>query len=83
MKKSYPTWAVPRTHTIGLDYRVVRARLGAQAATAKLTKEQLARRGKKRQRQWMKKTTPEQRSEWARLAGIEGARKRWGYEEAA
>ena len=45
MKKSYPTWLVPRTHTIGLDYKTVRARLGAQAVNSKLTEKQLARRG--------------------------------------
>jgi hypothetical protein len=73
VKKSYPTWLVPRTHTVGLDYKTVRSRLGAQVANAKLTEEQMRKRSQALHAAMMEKTTPEQRSEWAQKAALVAA----------
>lgn len=73
-----PTWAVPRLSSVPVPFKTARARLGAQAANAKLTPLKRVKRAKNMHSAWMKATTPEQRREWARVAGRAGAAKRWG-----
>lgn len=82
MRKAMPRWALPRTDSVGLDYRQVRARLGAQAVNANLTEQEIKTRGRELHAAWMEKTTAEQRREWARAAGAAGARSRWGSRRA-
>lgn len=73
MKRSYPTWAIPRLGSAVHDVITARARLGGQAKAAKMTDEERTRAAKKANKARNRALTPEQRSELARIAG----RHRW------
>lgn len=75
--KRFPTWALPRLDTVGLDYRSIRGRLGGQQRAINLTPQQLRQIALKAVKARMEKMTPEARSNQARAAGAAGNAKRW------
>ena len=74
MKKSYPTWLVPNIATVLPNPTVARARIAANCLHAQRTEEERSDRSRRLHEDWMKATTPEQRHQWARAAGIAGAK---------
>ena len=73
MKKSYPSWLVPRLSDVVVDIVTARARLGGQSKAAKMTDEERSKAAKRANKARNKALTKKQRSELARNAG----RARW------